>query len=606
MAETAATLSLAIKLSDQLTAELKKVADTTKRETDRAAKSVAGLDTSFGRARTTLKDMSRNLRDLAGGFGFGAAFGLSLTSIVDRFAEWNREVIKTERSLQSFARFQRIVGRESGLLGDAIRKSGQTIKAAFGIETSESAGAALTARALGLQDGQITRALEDASALSQAYGVTLNDAITAVSLTVLGASSGYEKLGESLGVVINNAADAERAMRILRLEYEKASIQNRSGSYAPFGLSVEDNARIRAIDRETASRGGLRARPTAVDAENDALRLRTVQAIERLTAQASALNSSSANATREERISSVTAEFDRAQTEVLRDTLALQKQLLASNLPGADGLARSLGDQRDDFSAAVQRKQRVAVAQINAEEDAKIFDRELEDSERELRQRRPEERDPRYADRGQARALADIKAEYNDLNQRAYESTRRLAQGLEDNFADAFQSVLDGSEDLGAAVNNLFRGLVSDLTQEAARQVSKSLVGLIFGAGDRGMTTDGAGFSGSSLMSSARFLSAYSNAPMRALADGGVLYRPTLAVAGENGPEAFVPLRGGKIPVSVNGAGGSTVVNLTLNVSSWDGQDAARSVQKAMPQIVAGVQKAIATDRSMRSAIKSA
>lgn len=609
MAETAATLSLAIKLSDQLTAELKKVADTTRRETDRAARSVAGFGDGFAVVGQRLKSLARTARDILGGFGIGTAFGFGVTGLANYFGELTREIQASDRALEAFTRRRSFTGATSlGTITQEIKAKISEVRTVYDIARSDLAGLAGIGRGVGINDQQIVDSIKLAAELSQAYGVDLASAMDAVSQATIGTADGYEKLGQALGILIKDSADAERALLRLRLEAERSALDAKSGFLGGEFSNPNSASRKRQneIAQQLAQIGRFSPQPSIVDTNNRALSQRTFDVVRRLEDQESALRAAREGATLQDKLAAIQRDLDGAVSDLDRGVAQLIKDIERSKLPNRDTLRGQVIDARDSVfdqlqRAALQKGEQERTANAN-----RGLQRAAADAETELRQRQAFERDPKFAGRGADRALTDIKAEYNDLNQRAYESTRRLAQGLEDNFADAFQSVLDGSEDLGAAVNNLFRGLVSDLTQEAARQVSKSLVGLIFGAGDRGMTTDGAGFSGSSLMSSARFLSAYSNAPMRALADGGVLYRPTLAVAGENGPEAFVPLRGGKIPVSVNGAGGSTVVNLTLNVSSWDGQDAARSVQKAMPQIVAGVQKAIATDRSMRSAIKSA
>ncbi len=50
--------------------------------------------------------------------------------------------------------------------------------------------------------------------------------------------------------------------------------------------------------------------------------------------------------------------------------------------------------------------------------------------------------------------------------------------------------------------------------------------------------------------------------------EGGVVDKPSLIMAGEGGEEAFVPLKGGKIPVE-GGGGGTTIINV-YNVSAMD------------------------------------
>ena len=51
-------------------------------------------------------------------------------------------------------------------------------------------------------------------------------------------------------------------------------------------------------------------------------------------------------------------------------------------------------------------------------------------------------------------------------------------------------------------------------------------------------------------------------------ADGGVVQQPTIAAIGERGPEAVIPLRGGKIPIE--GGAGFTIQNLNIVVNETD------------------------------------
>lgn len=59
------------------------------------------------------------------------------------------------------------------------------------------------------------------------------------------------------------------------------------------------------------------------------------------------------------------------------------------------------------------------------------------------------------------------------------------------------------------------------------------------------------------------------------LADGGIVTRPTVALVGERGPEAVIPLGRAR-------GGGGTVVNLTVNGNVLDGRGLADLVQQAL------------------------
>jgi len=52
---------------------------------------------------------------------------------------------------------------------------------------------------------------------------------------------------------------------------------------------------------------------------------------------------------------------------------------------------------------------------------------------------------------------------------------------------------------------------------------------------------------------------------------------PEYALVGENGPEAHVLLKGGKIPVSITGGGMSPTVNITMENPTFMNQETLRA-----------------------------
>lgn len=609
MADTQATLSVGVKVVDQLTPEMKKIADNATRESNRAAQAVGKIGTGFTNVRSSMRAVGQQFSQVAGLFGFGALAGFSLGSIGNMFEEMQRDIEKAARSLYTFSRAQRSVGLDGSAMVETLKRQADALRTVYGGNRADFTGGANIGRQLGLDGRQLTEALATASELSSAYGVDLASAMQAVTEATLGTQDGYKNLGGILGVLIRDADDAERALQRLRLEGERTRLQYRGASFSPTGFNSENASRISEIDRLLGSLGSSRPAPNARAIENAETRKLAIAGIDRLVSQRDALEPTTTlydkNRVAEIQMNVALIDLNKSVLD-LQKTIELRNQ--GSRDPVLDQFSATLGLERDNVAAGIERRYRETVARNTLEE-------ELARAERDLQARQLYDRDPRYADRGAGRAVADIKAEYEDLNQRAYESVRYFATSLENNLGDAFTSILNGSKNVGDALRALFQGLVADLTKEAGKEAGKFIVGAIFGAGspakagagDLGMISGGEGFSSSSIISSARFLTAYRHAPFRALADGGVLNRPTLAVAGENGPEVFMPLRGGKVPVVVQGGGlgGTNVVNVQLNVSAWDAQDAARGVSKAMPQIVASVQKALSSDRGFRNAVKS-
>jgi hypothetical protein len=66
--------------------------------------------------------------------------------------------------------------------------------------------------------------------------------------------------------------------------------------------------------------------------------------------------------------------------------------------------------------------------------------------------------------------------------------------------------------------------------------------------------------------------------PIRECQAGGLVRRPTLGLIGEGGPEAVVPLRGGKIPVEMRGSGGD--VHYHIDIKAWDSKSVADMVEE--------------------------
>jgi hypothetical protein len=72
------------------------------------------------------------------------------------------------------------------------------------------------------------------------------------------------------------------------------------------------------------------------------------------------------------------------------------------------------------------------------------------------------------------------------------------------------------------------------------------------------------------------------------LASGGIVNGPTLAIVGEAGPEAVIPLTGLRSDIApLSGAMGSVVVNLTINSSGGAASD---QWEALAPQIESRIQ----------------
>ena len=127
-----------------------------------------------------------------------------------------------------------------------------------------------------------------------------------------------------------------------------------------------------------------------------------------------------------------------------------------------------------------------------------------------------------------------------------------LAKALLDGLGSALSSVAGWAGDVGAAVVGAVKSLINSQVIGRINSALEFTVPLPFGLGS--FTVDPP------------------DIPM--LAAGGIVTRPTLAIVGEAGPEAVIPLsRGGRQLAGIDGGGQPIVINLHLN-----GQQIARVV----------------------------
>lgn len=112
-----------------------------------------------------------------------------------------------------------------------------------------------------------------------------------------------------------------------------------------------------------------------------------------------------------------------------------------------------------------------------------------------------------------------------------------------------------------------FSDLVSSILKDIARMVFQTLVMAPLMAAIKAMLPTAA-FADGGIMTGA------GPAPLKKYAAGGIANSPQLALFGEGSmPEAYVPLPDGRtIPVTMKGAGGGEINNVTVNVSVESGQ----------------------------------
>lgn len=143
------------------------------------------------------------------------------------------------------------------------------------------------------------------------------------------------------------------------------------------------------------------------------------------------------------------------------------------------------------------------------------------------------------------------------------EQTRKLAESMTQAFEDNFFSTLEGEF---KSLSDLVKSIVSDMTryieQELARLAAQNLTKGIFGLFGGGASSIGSVLSDQDKIAQ--------------LAVGGMVTTPTLALIGESGPEAVVPMGQINNPAfweSIGAGGyarGGDTIHVTMNIATPD------------------------------------
>lgn len=169
--------------------------------------------------------------------------------------------------------------------------------------------------------------------------------------------------------------------------------------------------------------------------------------------------------------------------------------------------------------------------------------------------------------------------EFNEEAEAAIEIFHRLTFDLADDIADLVVNVANGTEKFKDAIKSLAISVISDINRIIVRMLVLKLIQALVGGGGGGETTTGgsdfpvpfpSSFQGGNIeppkaeggIFKGHFM------PVRTFADGGIINRPTIGIVGEgSGPEAVIPLKGGKVPVQMQGGGGPAI---TVNIATND------------------------------------
>ena len=151
-----------------------------------------------------------------------------------------------------------------------------------------------------------------------------------------------------------------------------------------------------------------------------------------------------------------------------------------------------------------------------------------------------------------------------DLTKAGQEFGTRVVDGILDGLSNALSDIILGVKSAKEAFKDFAKQVINDLTRMIVKLlVVQTLSSFLPGGGG------GTGFFAQGGVVSGKVI------PFEKFARGGTVSRPTMALFGEAGAEAFVPLAHGKIPVAFRGNRdmGGVVLNMTVNAVDAQGVD---------------------------------
>lgn len=198
-------------------------------------------------------------------------------------------------------------------------------------------------------------------------------------------------------------------------------------------------------------------------------------------------------------------------------------------------------------------------------------------------------------------ATAGVEAFVN-MTKIGEEAANRLVTGGLNNLTDGLASVIDGTKSGKEAFKDFARSMLSDLSKIVARLLvvkTLSMLGKAIGGGVgdllQGVTKNAEGG-----VMRGRLLAT------RKFADGGIANGPTLGLFGEAGAEAFVPLRSGKIPVSITNRGQDDGLHVHFAVEAVDAASVRQLFTAEREHLAGLVQNAINTRKGLRQTVRRA
>lgn len=601
MADDRSGVVLAARLDNRISQELKTV-------TADAVKASAQVETigkkgtaSFGEFITTIQHGRRQLQTLTSllliPFGIGQLahlfeFALSpITDLVKKSQELKQGILDVEKVAAAF-------GDTGAEAFNKIRQA-MSLGGPPGSDSKEIAKAEIAALTTGIGTEGLPDAIVKARQLQEIFGIGLPEAAHIAAGSIQGEVAAMAELEKITRQQVKTAADAERAFGNLglskrindltqALQHSNDIRSGRPGSQLG-GANLEalraerEQLELQFSELVTPSKG---ARGKA--AEDAANKLR--ESFEKQT-RAALDATKSATGDFDSQIEHIHAETQRKVDQITKETLVALAALVASGQKGATGVAGgALVLARDTNIAAAQQQEDAAVRTV---ERARTQDKIKDTFELER---------------------LDIAAQQHRLEtqKKFFDQAEQLGNRLGSTLAGVWDEYDKGLIKSSQLTKNIIAALIKEFAGDLGGAASKAIVKAIFtqgAAADRGLYVSPSGsVQGGTPVSSSAMWHSYRNAPWRSFADSGIFRGPTLAVGGENGEEAFVRMRGGKIPVELGGRGGGGGTNVTVKIDNHVvdaaglDQATARQAKIIVPMVIAAIQS---NKFRARDAIKS-
>lgn len=195
-------------------------------------------------------------------------------------------------------------------------------------------------------------------------------------------------------------------------------------------------------------------------------------------------------------------------------------------------------------------------------------------------------------------------AAFLNLTNVGMEAADRLVTGGLDRLTEGFAAVISGAKSGEQAFKEFAAGMLQELSRVIARLlIVKALSGfskLFSGGQDLPSDFIGPPTYADGGVHRGRLLAT------RKFADGGIAHGPTLGLFGEAGAEAFVPLRSGKIPVSITNRGQAEGLHVHFAVEAVDAASVRQLFTAEREHLAGLVQNAINTRKGLRQTVRRA